>query len=375
MLTSTELHRLVQELADTKVLSVYLDSRETDPAKRNAWKPRLEAGLREARASLTSEEDRRDFDRAAALLEEASPQPGGVWGAPGWVAFVSAETVHHAANLPVEPPPLVAWRDGPVVSPYLRALKQQRPVIAALVESRSARLYCYAMRKVETLDELTAPTDEAPGAERITGPAARAAAAAVPAARGAVGTDEAQRRRRSVFQRLATSLADRITQLAGDDAWILIGGTEEWAHMAAAALPRNLAKRTLVSTAIEHGASTEDIAQAAKRAASELRAQEGLRLVEQVLEGSGGGGRAAADIPGVQRALHANAVDVLLLSPNFIRTHETNAEDMVRAALSMGADVEVLSGKAAEKLDQTSSGIGARLRFPIDEPVKAVQVD
>ena len=165
MLTSVELHRLVQELAGTRVLSVYLDTRVTDPAMRHAWRPTLLTDLREARASITEDGERDDFDRAAVLLEEAAPAPGGVWGAPGWVAFVTAEGRRHVADLLVQPSPLVTWRDGPVVSPYLRALKQQRPVVVALVESRAARLYRYAWGELE---ELSAPLEEVPGAEART---------------------------------------------------------------------------------------------------------------------------------------------------------------------------------------------------------------
>src|SRR5688500_17555848 len=198
VLTSAELHQLVQELTATRVLSVYLDTRVTDPAMRHAWRSTLATGLREARARITDDRDREEFERAAALLDQPFPAPGGAWGAPGWVAFITAEGRRYVADLPVQPPAMVAWRDGPVVPPYLRALKQHRPVIVALVESRSARLHCYAWAKLETIEELTAPLDQPSGAERITGSVTGATSA--PAARGAFGTDEAQRRRHGSFQ-------------------------------------------------------------------------------------------------------------------------------------------------------------------------------
>ena len=72
--------------------------------------------------------------------------------------------------------------------------------------------------------------------------------------------------------------------------------------------------------------------------------------------------------PAVQRALRAQAVDVLLLSPEYVRAHERDAEELVRAALASGADVEVPSGSAAERLDEAATGIAARLRFAIEEP-------
>ena len=60
-------------------------------------------------------------------------------------------------------------------------------------------------------------------------------------------------------------------------------------------------------------------------------------------------------------------MDLLALTPEFLRSHPDLAEDVVRAALSQGADVEMLSSPAAEQLDQASEGIAARRRFAIDE--------
>ncbi|HEU4698439.1 MAG TPA: hypothetical protein VFS40_04625 [Gemmatimonadales bacterium] len=363
MLTSVELHQLAQELADTRVLSVYLDTRVTDPAMRNAWRPTLLTAVREARARLGDDRDRDEFDRAAARLEEVAGSLGGVWGAPGWVAFVTADGPRHVADLPIEPSPLVAWRSGPVISPYLRALKQQRPVIVALVESSGAQLYRYARDKLEELEALSAPLEQIPGVERITGPAT--SGASTPAARGAVDTEAPQRQREAAFRRLATALAERIGQLAGDTGWVVIGGTSEWARLAGEALPRPLASRTLTAVALDHDATADQIVEAARSAATELRAAEGRRLVDQLVESAGGDARAAAGVPAVQRALHAHAVDLLLLSPGFIRAQEREAEDMVRAALGAGADVEVPSGDAAERLDRAAEGVAARLRFGI----------
>jgi stalled ribosome rescue protein Dom34 len=89
-------------------------------------------------------------------------------------------------------------------------------------------------------------------------------------------------------------------------------------------------------------------------------------LLDRVLEHAGALGRGAAGVPATQRALRAEAVNLLVLSPEFIRTHGEDAEDTVRAALAQGAGIEVLSGDAAGHLDRTADGIAARLRFAID---------
>ena len=193
--------------------------------------------------------------------------------------------------------------------------------------------------------------------------------ASFPAPRAAVNTEAARRRRLADFERMAALLGERLARGAGADGWVLVGGTPEWAHHAFAALPRTLQGRALLSTTLAHDAPEVEIAHAARRAGSGLRAAQGAGLVRQLLDWSGGTARAVAGVPAVQRALRAGAVDVLLVSPAHIAAHERDAEDVVRAAIAQGADVEVASGEAAAELDAAAAGIAARLRFPIDQPL------
>jgi peptide subunit release factor 1 (eRF1) len=92
----------------------------------------------------------------------------------------------------------------------------------------------------------------------------------------------------------------------------------------------------------------------------------GRALLDRLLERMIPQGRGEAGVPATQRALHAQAVDLLLLSPEFLEAHAPLAEHAVHAALAQGADVEVLSGEAAAHLNQAAGGIAARLRFAID---------
>ncbi|WP_025414139.1 hypothetical protein [Gemmatirosa kalamazoonensis] len=123
-MTPRELAAFAREGAGARTLSVYLDARVTDPAMRNAWRPALTTALRDARAAVADERERAAFDRAAAFLEQPLTAPGGVWGARGWVAIATADGLRYAAELPVRVPTLAVWRSGPVVSPYVRVLKE-----------------------------------------------------------------------------------------------------------------------------------------------------------------------------------------------------------------------------------------------------------
>jgi hypothetical protein len=363
MLTQAELSAFVREQRESRLLSVYVEARVTDPAMRHAWRPAMTAAVRAARATVTDPDELTAFDRAAAFLEHPQPALDGIFGAKGWVAFLAPDGPRYAANLPVRVPTLAVWQEGPFISPFLRALKQHRPVAVALVDSRSARLFRFVSGALTELPELALVTpDDMP-------PTSELRATSNPAPRGALGTERVQRRRRAHFQRLANSLTARLTELAGDEGWVLVGGTTEWARLAGDGLPSSLRARVLISDALDHDASHEVVARAAADAATTLRAREGRALLDRVLEHAGAQHRGVSGVPAMQRALRAQAVDLLLLSPEFLRAHVRDADDAVREALAHGADVEVLSGDAAERLDRAAGGIAGQLRFAIDTPL------
>jgi len=363
MLTPSDVQALVRELSDTNVLSVYLETRVTDPAMRDAWRPALQTALRDLAATVP-ERERPDFEQARGSLLGIVPPLGGTWGAEGWVAFVTADGPRYARELPMQCPTLAAWRKGPVVAPYMRVLKEHRPVIVALVDSRSARVYRYAWGSLEELPEtgLSVPDDVE---TKLASGSDRRAGASYPAPRSATGTEKEQQRQFINFERMARMLGARLAELAGDDGWILIGGTPEPSRLAGAALPSRVADRATVLDTLEHDATVNEIVGAAQRTATELRARRGRALLAPLLEHAGAGGRAASRVPSTQRALRANAVDLLVMSPEFVRIDADEAEEAVRAALLQGAEVEVLSGDAAADLDLRADGIAARLRFPV----------
>ena len=368
MLTMTQVRTLVRELSATKVLTVYLDTRVTDPAMRTAWRPALTNALRDLGDSLSGA-DHAEFVRAAMRLEQSVLPEDGAWGAPGWMALVSANEVHFASELPVRTATQAAWRNGPLIAPYLRVLKQHHPVVVALVDSRSARLFRYAWGRLEALSDMRISVHAIDVGKH---PRIHVRGMSYPAPRSSTGTERAATRRMTDFRRLCADLALRLADLAGDDSWILVGGTPAWSRFAAAALPKHLAERTLVSGTLGIGASGVQIATAARRAASALRATRGNAMLERMLDLAGAEGRAVRGVPATQRALRTSAVDRLVLSPAFLSTDADEAEESVRAALEQGAHVEVLSGNAANELDRVAGGIAGRLRFSLDpEPAPA----
>jgi len=362
LLTLHELSTLARDNATTRLLSIYLDARVTDPAMRHAWRPALMTAVRDARARISDIAELAEFDRAAAWLDNPWPPLDAVFGAPGWVAFLAPDGPRYASDVPMRVPTLVAWRDGPVISPYVRVLKQQSPVIVALVDSRSARLFHYAWGTLTALPGMTLAAKD----EVLERAGAETHATSSPAPRGALGTERADHRRRAIFQRMAATLAARVVELASDNGWVLIGGTTEWAALAGEALPATLEGRVTISDALDHDATDDTIAQAAKHAAAAMREVRARKLVDQLFERLGSRGRSALGVPAMRRALDAGAVDLLLLTSQYVQAHPREAENDVRAALALGADVETVSGDAAAQLEQNGDGVGARLRFSLD---------
>ena len=123
VLTMTQVRALVRELSTTNVLSVYLDTHATDPPMHDAWRLALGAALREIGSSLSANEVT-EFRAAAGCVRNAALPESGSWGAPGWMALATASGVRFAAQLPVRTPTLAVWRQGPVIAPYLRVMKQ-----------------------------------------------------------------------------------------------------------------------------------------------------------------------------------------------------------------------------------------------------------
>jgi hypothetical protein len=339
MLQRTELFSLARDLAGTQVLTAYINGRVTNPAARDAWRPMLKAALRSARHRIVDADERARFVRAATLVADALPSRGTTWDAPSWVVFATEKRIVYQGTLPARVETAVAWRDGPMIGPFLHALKQLRPVVLALVDSESARLLRYASGKLESLDTLHVAAHDGPD----------------PAPPDAV-----QRRKRAAFHRLATTLAARMLDAAGPDGVLLVAGTPEWAQRARAVIAR---RRSGVGVAFDlpRDASPALIVHAAKRAARRARAEEGRQHLGIALAESGR--RSALGLPATRRAIGLKAVDALLVSPEWLKANGNAAEDLMRDALVQRADIELVSSDAAAAVDRVAGGVAARLRF------------
>jgi len=371
VLTREQLIAMQRSLEERQVLSIYLDGRASDPASRRAWHAWLVATMASLRATLTGDAATlRDFDRCAEHLTSALVGVTGALRSKGWVAFVSSDGVALAEPVPVLVPNVVRWTRGAWVSPYIRAQKELRPVLLAVVDARSARVYRYALGVLTPLETFHA---HAPGFEPLhMGSAPRPHFH--PGTRGTTGADAAERARRDGTERMLREVVERLSQLAVDDAWILIGGMPGASRETLAMLPDGLRSRASLAAGLSRMTPSSSLRQAAAAGAQRLRRALDADVVQIVLGHAGDDARDSVGELDTRAALALGGVHMLLLSVAFTERHPDAAEQMTRLALGQQAVVEIVAGGGAERLDAVG-GTGAILRFPTPRLRPALDVD
>jgi len=160
MLTRDQLADLYRGLQQEKVLTVYLDGVGQDPAERRVWRRRLAQELEreEHRRQFADSKDKDAFEAARAwVLKELDAFDSFLPGK-GYVAFATPDELRHAESLPVQVPTMVRWETGARVAPYIRGLKQLRPMVTALVDGRRGRVFLYKEGEVREVADLRSDT-------------------------------------------------------------------------------------------------------------------------------------------------------------------------------------------------------------------------
>jgi hypothetical protein len=361
MLNHAELTTLEQALRDRLVLSIYINGEVADVAARAQWRTALRNQLDALEASLAeaTHAEREDFaaTRELALKTVDSYTPGE--GAPGWMGFFTPGTVHLAGIVPVPVPTIATWELGAHVGPYIRVLKEARPVIVVVADSSHVRIHRYADRSLS----LVASFDREEKVDtpyHMSRPAPQGFSSGT---RGRPGADAAQREMRKATDLMLANAAAHIEELAGQDGWVLVGGISVAASALHGRLDQRLATRSSVITLDVH-ASDAAIAESARAHASRLREADDIERVEAVVSATAKGGTGTLGLTNIHRALVNGQVRELYVTSDFVQKHSDEAAVAIRKAFDGGATVEHVSGEAAQRLD-AEGGIAARLRFTL----------
>jgi hypothetical protein len=360
MLTHAQLITLHRSLRGQRVLTIYVDGIAADPALQRAWRLQLDHGLKDIRTWLADgpRDERESFEHCVRLLEgELASFSAGV-GAPGWVAFIARDGTHEAHQLPVSVPTLAVWSTGACVAPYMRALKEARPVVVAVVDARKADLYRYRVGKLDRIETVRAHRS----VERASHMGAPPRQGFHSGTRGISGQDAAQRTLLDGRDHMLTDTAARIGEMAGLDGWILLGGIRRVVVALSQHLSSIADDRVLQLDALDVHASDADIVEAARTGASALQAARDDTRIAAIADQAGAHGLGALGSIRTQLALEQASVRELYLTHRYVEDHAADAESAVRAALDQDAMVEEVSGSAAEHLNE-HGGVAAALRF------------
>ncbi len=362
MLTQDELVDLYRNLRQKPVLSVYLDGKATDFAERKAWRRRLDQQVADARKRVNGEGGEAEaFDRALARIQDSLADFDNFLPDRGWVGFATDDGLVHAGAVRVPMPDLVRWENGIRVAPYVRALKQERLVLAILVDSRRARIFEYRGGSLEEPENLNAETflgdlSDVNVSKRPT---------AHSGVRGKTGTDAAQNYLGVGSERMIKKLTERVLERAGTQAHVVLGGSQEAVSKLRDHLPQQVRDRAIERTHLRVEMTEAEVREALEQAASELNQSIQEKLLAEVVDLARSGGRGALGVEAVEKALKEARVDTLFLSRGFIRANPDFADHLVGAAFEQHAEVEELSTDAASRLDTEGEGVAARLRYTL----------
>lgn len=362
MLTLEKLVELYVETRDEKVLSVYIDGDQTNPADRRVWSKVLEQGLDDVRDRLRAESapDLEPFEAARALMEAELRHFTAFLPGRGWVGFATADALRYGEELPVPMPDLVRFERGARVAPYVRALKQERVVVAAVADSRKARVFKYRDGVIEEVVDLIADRDYGDLADSVSS----TRAGRFTGSRGATGTDTAKRLIDISAARMQSDLLDEVARLAGDDGFVVFGGTSE----VEAALARQAGRfgdRWSVCPSMHLGITEAEAEAEMRAAASGLTRRMQAGLLDRVCEAARSGGRGCLGVEATRKALVDRRVDALLMSRGFRNGQPDVADHFVGSAFEQSASVEELSEAEADRIDREGEGVGARLRYTV----------
>jgi hypothetical protein len=365
MMTHDKLVEFYRKLRDDKVLSIYLDAQASDPAQRNVWRRRLDQQVDrvEKRLGEVAADEKAAFHDALALLRKELGRFDGFVTGKGWVGFATPAEVLYSESVPVPMPDLVAWEHGLRVAPYVRGLKQGRAVVIVLADRRHARVFEYRRGEVSELPGVLADKDV--GDLSDMGVAKRGATHT--GVRGQTGTDAAQRFLAAGSERMLKGLAENLVEHVNGHGLLILGGPQETVAAILQMIPPWMAERTLEYPSLHVDMTLAEVKDAAEECASVLTNQLQEGMVTQVLDMAHSGGRGCLGAEATERALLEGRVDTLLLSRTYIRENPDHADHCVGTAFNQGANVEELSGAAADKLNAEGAGIGARLRFVLKE--------
>jgi len=364
MLTSEQLIALYRDLRSTPVLSVYIDADQHDPAHRSAWRVQLDNQIRDLRRILAGDGDAvpEGFEEAVGHVNDAlGRHHDGFLPGSGWVGFATGEGPVLTESVPVPMPTLVRWEEGLRVAPYLRGLKQARPVIVAVVDSRRALVYVYRAGELDDPVEIAADRDVG----EVWESSSSKRASTHSGTRGETARDAGQAIARVHTERMLDDCAERVADLAGNDGFVVLGGVHEQTAALAELLPDTFAERCAERPALHLGMTPAQVKAVVEDAASELSRSLQEKRAREVLDVALSDGDACLGWEDTARAVTERRARRVYVSAGARAARPDDTDRLVGTAFDGGAEALELAGEGGRLLDEKAGGIAALLRYRV----------
>ncbi|MFC1660076.1 hypothetical protein ACFL3S_01245 [Gemmatimonadota bacterium] len=363
MLNRDQLADLFRTLQKERILTVYVDGVGEDPARRRIWRRRL---AHELEKEMHQVEGKAPGEREAfiAAKEEILRDLEGFQDSlpkKGWVGFAGPDGIRHSESVPFQVPNLARWETGPRVAPYIRGLKQLRPMVTVLVDSRRSRIFLYKEGEIEEVTDLRADTflgdlSDTSAPQRVSGHSGT---------RGEPASEAAQRFLEEGMNRMLRRVKDVCCEMVEPDGFLMLGGSQDALAMLGPMIPRALERRVWEDSSLYVEMSLAEVKEATREGASLLSKRRQGALLNQVVEQAHASGNGSLGGEETVKALREARVDILILSRAFVEGNPDFAEECVGLAFEQDAEVRVFGGAPSKRLDSMGGGVGARLRYRV----------
>jgi peptide chain release factor subunit 1 len=352
------------------VLSAYLDV-EPERRRRGAYTIVFRDLVRDIRRRL-DKDARRDLAAESARIEEwlqtARPDGRGVA-----VFSCLPRDLWQVHVLPDPVRDVVEYDAAPHLAPLLDVIDEYERYAVAVVDKEKARLLTVYMGEIEESDAFK---DFVPGKHDQGGPA------------------QARYQRHHEthvlwhLKHVVATLEDMLSRRAFDR--LILGGPEEATSELSELLPEHLAQRLVSVIPVDSAASAAQILELTLEVERGVERDAEMRLVNELLDLAGGGGRAACGPGATIDALVLGEVSTLVLAdglrasgsecPNCghlewgtagtcpvcghaLRPGEDIVDRLVQRAAGQSGEVEIVHDEAAQRLTDSCRGVGGVLRF------------
>ena len=362
MLNHQELAGIYRDLRHEQVLSVYLDGGFVDFSARNLWRRRFELALSEVRSQQNGTDSVNAFEESARQISAELDEYDRFLPEPGWAGFATENRLVYGEAIHVPMPDLIRFEAGIRVAPYLRSLKQDRNVVAVLVDSRRARLFSYRAGDFQEQEDLIAETYLGD----LTDTRVSKRAGKRTGVRGETGADVAHRSLEVASERMLKDLAGAVTARMGSGGLLVLGGPAAAIGGLVHHLPQSLMERTVQRPSMNFDMSDSEILDAVEEAASEISKRIHRVLCVDVVDRALSGEKGALGPESVEQAAREGRVGALLLSRTFISGNPDYADHLIGAVFERGGEVEEISLEVPNPLDTEGRGVAARLRYDLE---------